>query len=385
LADFVGYFLTNTCLYYILDDVLETYVLHRDIRLLGMSALWFIVGFASQLVFSDRPRALHAMAATALSVLVTSPAEADLFPFLALLLWDTPASVVGAWMGWGLLSLLPASSFSKAKHGDGGQEKEGDEHVAELTSILVDGAAIVEGGGLAARVAQELADSEQRYVSQLAEFRKHVLMPLQNSPSLPPQTVKEAFSSLEIILDYNRAFLAELKQNAPSTPAEVCAILLRFAPFFKIYGQYAAAQSTSLRALDKLRGRAEFVRMRDQGLAKCRFSNRLDSYLILPVQRIMRYPLLLREMRRAAAKDAKDAKASAKETEGAEGGTADDRTDEMIGQALAKVELISDKVNAQRERWETSEFKVCVRVCVFVCACPACLRVCDSPFPDGFL
>jgi hypothetical protein len=85
---------------------------------------------------------------------------------------------------------------------------------------------------------------------------------------------------------------------------------VQFAPFLKMYSQYASNSEQSLRLLAELRGsgsgsgsgsggnaRFQAFCQQQEGEARCR-GQTLESLLIMPIQRVPRYQLLLAELRR---------------------------------------------------------------------------------------
>lgn len=151
-------------------------------------------------------------------------------------------------------------------------------------------------------MAREILSTEVSYISSLSSLETLCFQPLADlasDPNLdkPPLTINEIgelFSNLPVIARLHRSFLNDLQEKIKGYTDATClgSLFLDFAPFFKMYTQYVSNHEASLRLLQKLNKRESFVAF----LNSCGLRSTLDSYLIMPIQRIPRYKLLLEEL-----------------------------------------------------------------------------------------
>jgi len=123
--------------------------------------------------------------------------------------------------------------------------------------------------------------------------------------------------------------LAQLKQTG--VDGDIAGIFLKYAHFLRMYTQYVSSYDKCLQCLQRLNDNKKFqaflVRLRDfptrvrsEGTTHCALASQkarqdnpafgglgLTSYLIMPVQRVPRYEMLLKEILRSTADEAEDA------------------------------------------------------------------------------
>jgi len=135
----------------------------------------------------------------------------------------------------------------------------------------------------------------------LKAFRNPLKEALENrKPILSAQQLRVLFPDpLEVILNYNRAFLDELEPLVKRWDNETCIgqVFLQFAMFTRVYTQYVKDLPKSQHLYEQLKTHTAFT----QFLMQCRqypetANLELDALLILPVQRIPRYKLLLEQL-----------------------------------------------------------------------------------------
>lgn len=153
-------------------------------------------------------------------------------------------------------------------------------------------------------VVHEVVISESRYVQDLALVRTLFLEPVRKNKMLDLKEFGMLFSNIEIIEQANTELLAELEKLVMETDdiLGLCfgeVFLRNIENLLPIYTPYCLNQAQSVETYEKLMTKkgspfAEFVKRmmldpRAHGLP-------LMSYLIKPVQRLCKYPLLLREL-----------------------------------------------------------------------------------------
>ena len=183
-----------------------------------------------------------------------------------------------------------------------------------------------------AKAAMELLQTERTYVNELRTLVSEYLVPIRSRKLLSPKEISLVFSNIEPILQLNQTILstfesrfqeAEMNEinEEERVPAHyVCStdnlligdVLPLFSPFFKIYVQLLANGEASMKTLrstyeNKLK---TFVEQNCKG----NFI-RLQSLLVVPVQRITRYPLLFQTILKYTDTDHSDYQALQKSVE----------------------------------------------------------------------
>ncbi|XP_018012432.1 uncharacterized protein LOC108669569 isoform X2 [Hyalella azteca] len=140
----------------------------------------------------------------------------------------------------------------------------------------------------------EVLDTEASYVHGLMEVIQGYLEPWLRSEDrgVSPLQATELFSNLTEIYDFNRLLLREL-ESCGVDPVLLARIFVRNNAGFSIYTQYCTHYPRTVSLLTELMSNEESVacfRRRQQALGH---TLPLGSYLLKPVQRILKYHLLL--------------------------------------------------------------------------------------------
>lgn len=163
-------------------------------------------------------------------------------------------------------------------------------------------------------ILDEILSTERDYVENLRQAMDVIAKPCREMGVLSEISWKRVFGGLDSILNCNSLFLEELEsfyrsnfvQNEEEDTkydlgGSLAAIFLRHAPFFKIYSAYVNEYEERLVTLQNEsrtnKGFQQFrsdtqVMLKDMGAKQ----TELSSFLILPVQRLPRYNLLLRDL-----------------------------------------------------------------------------------------
>jgi hypothetical protein len=160
----------------------------------------------------------------------------------------------------------------------------------------------------AALVRNEILSTEATYVKNLAALCLHYIAPLEKIPAeklvdeigITPAHRSALISNLNVINGFQQKFNEDLQRAGP---AQCELTLIEYSPFFRLYSQYATDYQKmidTLAALATSKKFQAFTTIVDHHLAGPggNGSELLSSYLILPIQRIPRYELLLRELKR---------------------------------------------------------------------------------------
>ncbi|KAM8834277.1 pleckstrin homology domain-containing family G member 3-like [Synchiropus picturatus] len=149
------------------------------------------------------------------------------------------------------------------------------------------------------RVVMEIIETERTYVRDLRSIVEDYLSHIIDTSNLPirPEQVCALFGNVEDIYEFNSELLQSLDM-CDSDPVAIAQCFVDKSEYFEIYTQYCTNYPNSVAALtDCMRSKtlAKFFRDRQAALKR---SLPLGSYLLKPVQRILKYHLLLQEIAR---------------------------------------------------------------------------------------
>ncbi|XP_048831503.1 pleckstrin homology domain-containing family G member 3 isoform X2 [Brienomyrus brachyistius] len=147
------------------------------------------------------------------------------------------------------------------------------------------------------RVVVEIIETEGMYVRDLRSIVQDYLAHIIDKADLPirPEHVSALFGNIEDIYEFNSELLQSLNQ-CDNDPVAIAKCFVDMSEYFTIYTQYCTNYPNSVAALTECMQNkvlAKFFRDRQASL-KC--SLPLGSYLLKPVQRILKYHLLLQEI-----------------------------------------------------------------------------------------
>ncbi|XP_076021421.1 pleckstrin homology domain-containing family G member 3-like isoform X2 [Genypterus blacodes] len=147
------------------------------------------------------------------------------------------------------------------------------------------------------RVVMEIIETEQLYVRDLRmiveDYLAHIID--HSDLSLRPEQVCALFGNIEDIYEFNSELLQCL-ELCNHDPVAIARCFVKKSEYFDIYTQYCTNYPNSVAALTECmrnKSLAKFFRERQASL-NC--SLPLGSYLLKPVQRILKYHLLLQEI-----------------------------------------------------------------------------------------
>eukprot|EP00027_Filamoeba_sp_ATCC50430_P016850 CAMPEP_0168571736 /NCGR_PEP_ID=MMETSP0413-20121227/17521_1 /TAXON_ID=136452 /ORGANISM="Filamoeba nolandi, Strain NC-AS-23-1" /LENGTH=753 /DNA_ID=CAMNT_0008604661 /DNA_START=30 /DNA_END=2291 /DNA_ORIENTATION=+ len=152
-------------------------------------------------------------------------------------------------------------------------------------------------------VAKEILSTEQTYVQNLGTCIKCYYNPLKEAiankkPIIDDTQLKTIFSDIVLIHSLNEQLLKELKPIVENWSPNKCLgqIFIKIMDFLKIYSGYIQNFNASLDCIHQCSKKEKFEKFLLQ--AKEQTENKMDlpSFLIMPVQRIPRYNLLLKDL-----------------------------------------------------------------------------------------
>ncbi|WFD18221.1 Guanine nucleotide exchange factor for Cdc42p [Malassezia caprae] len=185
-----------------------------------------------------------------------------------------------------------------------------------------------------AMVAQELLESERRYVHDLETLQAYVSLVV-SANVLPTDKIYHIFGNLDPLVDLQRRFLLRLEENAlrPTDSQQLGLIFHSMEDEFSLYEQFCANYAQALQTIsDESKALQRVASLPGAQNAYLEPTYELPTYLIKPVQRICKYPLLLEQLLKTS--------------------TADAPQHVELLHALHTIRRITDKVNEKRRLQE---------------------------------
>ncbi|XP_019807127.1 pleckstrin homology domain-containing family G member 1 isoform X6 [Tursiops truncatus] len=154
------------------------------------------------------------------------------------------------------------------------------------------------------RVVQEILETERTYVQDLKSIVEDYLECIRDQMKLPLGAEERSalFGNIQDIYHFNSELLQDL-ENCENDPVAIAECFVSKSEEFHIYTQYCTNYPRSVAVLTEcMRNKmlAKFFRERQETL---KHSLPLGSYLLKPVQRILKYHLLLHEIENHLDKD----------------------------------------------------------------------------------
>ncbi|XP_075245652.1 uncharacterized protein LOC142339486 isoform X3 [Convolutriloba macropyga] len=159
---------------------------------------------------------------------------------------------------------------------------------------------------------QELLNSEEKYIKDLDNLLEKYLEPLANTTFLHSSELlvlakntrdiltfqqQQFFSRLHSVLTSQDLFTLPEISSFQSILVEMCEVFSQCVDGFKMYSSFCANHSKAQKVFDSSRTMPEFLFFLERTNPENEHSKSLESYLIKPIQRILKYPLLLREVK----------------------------------------------------------------------------------------
>ncbi|XP_033832442.1 rho guanine nucleotide exchange factor TIAM1-like [Periophthalmus magnuspinnatus] len=161
------------------------------------------------------------------------------------------------------------------------------------------------------KVIGELVETECTYVKDLNCLIGRYLTPLQKESFLTQDELDVLFGNLPEMVEFQVEFLKTLEDGTRLVPDleklerveqfkkilfSLGGSFLYYADRFKIYSAFCASHTKVPKVLAKAKSDPDFKAFLDERNPKQQHSSTLESYLIKPIQRVLKYPLLLKEL-----------------------------------------------------------------------------------------
>lgn len=160
-----------------------------------------------------------------------------------------------------------------------------------LDDLAVESDEVEKRDSLRLRAIKEVLVTEKTYLKSLELLINHYVVPLKSI--LDPSAHNILFGHIDMIYNLNSELLQELEMDLNN----VGSAFLRLAPFLKLYSVYAFDYKRVLLTLQELQDKhTKFKQFLERTETRPDVQTKLNSLLILPIQRVPRYKLLLQQV-----------------------------------------------------------------------------------------
>lgn len=153
-------------------------------------------------------------------------------------------------------------------------------------------------------ITNEIIATEKAYILHLGELRDFYCAPIRKAPWFDVG-VTTFESQLQVIISYSEVLLKNLDervQNWNDSTTRLGDIFLQYSDFLKSYTQYIKSYQTFKTALTAEKNKCpEFAKLLKKSESKLNNQN-INTFLIMPIQRLPRYQLLLDSLLKSTAK-----------------------------------------------------------------------------------
>uniref|UniRef100_A0A1B0BNH0 DH domain-containing protein n=1 Tax=Glossina palpalis gambiensis TaxID=67801 RepID=A0A1B0BNH0_9MUSC len=147
------------------------------------------------------------------------------------------------------------------------------------------------------RACLEIVDSERSYVNDLGEVIQGYLFDWKERACLRYDELKVLFSNIEEIYEFNVALLKKLIDSGLD-PVKISACFIEMKNRFEVYTTYCTSYPDAIQLLTKLLQATHTNALLTSTQKLLQHTLPLGSYLLKPVQRILKYHLLLDNLRK---------------------------------------------------------------------------------------
>lgn len=177
------------------------------------------------------------------------------------------------------------------------------------------------------RILEEMIASERVYVDDLARLNKYKEM-VKFGKFLPQKTIDLIFANLKELLNFQSKFMIDMEAEIQKDHPDFGSLFTLHEADFKLYEDFCLNHSA---ALETLKDNKEILEMNSDLLDGV---GDVEGFLIKPVQRVTRYSLFMRDLKKEAVK------------------ISDENEMKMTEIALESVKRIANRIN---ERQRTAE------------------------------
>ncbi|XP_037123269.1 mucin-5AC isoform X1 [Syngnathus acus] len=198
---------------------------------------------------------------------------------------------------YGAVPAYKAAADGAAAAASAPPERNGSDISLHLTPLVAGAAAAVPRPlSRLERVVMEIVETEQAYVRDLKSIVEDYLGCIIDCAALPvnPEQVSALFCNIEDIYEFNSELLEDLERSRHAAAIADC--FVERSEGFDIYTLYCMNYPNSVSVLRECMKNESLVRFFHERRATLKHSLPLETYLLKPVQRILKYHLLLQEL-----------------------------------------------------------------------------------------
>eukprot|EP00727_Mastigamoeba_balamuthi_P004419 m51a1_g13976 putative pleckstrin domain-containing protein (983) ;mRNA; r:999259-1003482 len=188
-----------------------------------------------------------------------------------------------------------------------------------------------------AKVAQEIHSTEATYLHQISVMLTFYMEPMRKF-GIPQDEIVALFSNVEVINTLHQKFMTRLSERVEAWGSEsVIGDLFQEAGWIKLYKYYINNYDNALATLARVKDKYPEFRSHVEKIDHTDLVGGLpiESYLVVPVQRIPRYVLLLQEMLKATPADHPDV--------------------ELLTAAIVTIKALADYINERKRVSENQD------------------------------
>ncbi|XP_077460844.1 proto-oncogene vav [Stigmatopora argus] len=175
-------------------------------------------------------------------------------------------------------------------------EAEGDEIYEDLMRTVKQPENQKSGVDMRDCCLQEMKQTEEKYSDTLESILQHFKKPLEKF--LLTQDIETIFVNIQDLAVIHRELLDEIRISIRNGAKTLHQVFVNYKERLLVYGRYCSQVETATKHLDKLSSTREDIRMKLEECSKRANSGRfsLRDLLMVPMQRVLKYPLLLQEL-----------------------------------------------------------------------------------------
>lgn len=166
-----------------------------------------------------------------------------------------------------------------------------------LGGVVADAGTIGVGMTMCERSVREIIDSESSYVKDLGQVIRGYLEDWKERACLKPDQLNVLFSNIQQIYDFNFKLLNRLRE-ARGDPVAICDCFIDLHVEFDCYTKYCTSYPEAISLLTTLLQATHTNALLVSTQKMLKHTLPLGSYLLKPVQRILKYHLLLENLRK---------------------------------------------------------------------------------------
>eukprot|EP01087_Luapelamoeba_hula_P008547 TRINITY_DN2141_c0_g1_i1.p1 TRINITY_DN2141_c0_g1~~TRINITY_DN2141_c0_g1_i1.p1 ORF type:complete len:683 (-),score=166.10 TRINITY_DN2141_c0_g1_i1:44-2092(-) len=179
------------------------------------------------------------------------------------------------------------------------QAESKDRIIQKEREILSESTDLDERTRLRHKCINEIINTERDYIKDLNVIIKLILEPMLKENIITHEESKDIFSNIKSLFGVNDTLYSELWAKAKETDGnDLGQIFSDLSNYLKLYSQYCGNQRIAREAIaDALKNNNKFKAFTEKHMQAVEYGGlSIKDYLIKPVQRLCKYPLLLREL-----------------------------------------------------------------------------------------